>query len=116
MNSSLKQFAAGSARAAARVFSAGIPNKQKVSRCEGLINRFKRKLEEERRLLRTMKTMLANEIETKNSLDKILRQCVEDVKDEILRKRSENKSGYIARGKKGRRDLLDEYTLTVKER
>jgi len=30
-----------------------------------------------------MKTMSATEIETKNSLEKILRQCVDDVKAEI---------------------------------
>ena len=45
-----------------------------------------------------MKTMSAVEIETKNLLEKVLRQCVEDVKAEINKKRSENKSNYIARG------------------
>ena len=46
-----------------------------------------------------MKTMSAQEIETKNLLEKILRQCVDDVKAEIAKKRSENKSSYYARGK-----------------
>ena len=45
-----------------------------------------------------MKTMSAAEIETKNLLEKVLRQCVEDVKAEITKKRSENRSNYIARG------------------
>ena len=55
-----------------------------------------------------MKTMSAQEIETKNALEKILRQCVDDVKAEISKKRSENKSSYYARGKKGKLELQEE--------
>ena len=50
------------------------------------INRLKKKLVDERRLHRTMKTMLAQEIESKNSLEKIMRLCVDDVKGEIAKK------------------------------
>ena len=57
------------------------PLSQKLQNCVTLINRFKSKLEEERRLQRTFKTMYANEIKTKNSLEKVLRTCVEDVKN-----------------------------------
>lgn len=60
-----------------------------------------------------MKTMSASEIETKNMLEKILRQCVDDVKAEIAKKRSENKSVYFARGKRGRAELLEERNLTA---
>lgn len=110
---SLKRFApAGAARAA----SAGFSQNQKLSRCEVLISRFKKKLEDERRLLRMMRTMLAQEIETKNMLEKILRSCVDDVKVEIAKKRSENKSSYYARGKKGKQELQEEQNLTVQER
>lgn len=110
---SLKQFApAGAARAA----SAGFMQHQKLQRCEILISKFKKKLEEERRLLRMMKTMSAQEIETKNLLEKILRQCVDDVKAEILKKRSENKSSYYARGKRGKMELREEQNLTAQER
>ena len=59
-------------------------------------------------MLRMMKTMSAQEIETKNLLEKILRQCVDDVKAEIAKKRSENKSSYYARGKKGKIELKEE--------
>ena len=52
------------------------------------INRLKKKLVDERRLHRTMKTMLAQEIESKNSLEKIMRLCVDDVKGEIAKKSS----------------------------
>ena len=49
-------------------------------------------------------------------LEKILRQCVDDVKAEIAKKRSENKSVYYARGKRGRAELKEERNLTQQER
>jgi len=49
-------------------------------------------------------------------LEKILRQCVDDVKAEIIKKRSENKSNYYARGKKGKMELKEEQNLTAQER
>ena len=101
---------------ATRAVSAGFSQNQKLQRCEVLITRFKKKLEEERRLLRMMKTMSAAEIETKNLLEKVLRQCVEDVKAEIAKKRSENKSNYIARGQRGKIELKEEQNLTANER
>ena len=48
----------------------------------------------EKKSLRMVRTMCAKEIEGKNQLEKILRQCVDDVKTEISKKRSENKSVY----------------------
>lgn len=63
-----------------------------------------------------MKTMSAQEIEVKNQLEKILRQCVDDVKLEISKKRSENKSSYYARGKRGKMELREEQNLTAQER
>jgi len=113
VKNSLKRFVpAGLERAA----SAGFSQNQKLQRCETLITRFKKKLEEERRLLRMMKTMQAQEIETKNLLEKILRQCVDDVKAEIQKKRSENKSSYYARGTRGKMELQEERNLTGQER
>ena len=111
---SLKKFAP--AFGVGRAVSAGFSQNQKLQRCEVLITKFKKRLEEERRLLRMMKTMSATEIETKNYLEKILRQCVDDVKGEIAKKRSENKSNYYARGKKGKMELKEEQNLTVQER
>ena len=111
---SLKKFAP--AFGVGRAVSAGFSQNQKLQRCEVLITKFKKRLEEERRLLRMMKTMSATEIETKNYLEKILRQCVDDVKGEIAKKRSENKSNYYARGKKGKIELKEEQNLTVQER
>ena len=38
--------------------------------------------------------MVATEIETSNKLEKVLRQCVDDVKAEIQKKRNDKKSVY----------------------
>jgi len=73
-------------------------------------------LEVEKKNLRMVRTMCATEIETKNMLEKILRQCVDDVKSEIARKKNDNISGYYAKGRKGRGELLDEKNLTQQER
>ena len=61
--SSMKKFMPSFA---GRANSAGFPLGQKSNRCEGVINRLKKSLEDERRLQRTMKTMLSQEIDTKN--------------------------------------------------
>ena len=46
-------------------------------------------------------------------LEKVLRQCVDDVKAEISKKRSENKSVYYARGRRGKAELAEEKNLTL---
>ena len=63
-----------------------------------------------------MKTMSAAEIESRNFLEKILRLCVEDVKAEIAKKRSENKSSYYARGQRGKIELAEERNLSAIDR
>lgn len=70
----------------------------------------------EKKSLRMVRTTCAKEIETKNILEKVLRQCVDDVKNEIARKRSENKTIYYAKGRRGQGDLIDEKNLTQQER
>jgi hypothetical protein len=77
-----------------RGFSAVLPNNGKVKRYEDVISRLKRMLDIEKKSLRMVKTMCSKEIEVRNILEKVLRQCVDDVKSEIARKRSENKSIY----------------------
>lgn len=66
----------------------------------------------EKKSLRMVKTMLSKEIEMKNTLEKVLRQCVDDVKNEIAKKRSENKAIYYSKGRKGNVEFLDEKNLT----
>jgi len=78
----------------ARAASAIVNGSEKIKIYEDLMPRMKRNLEKEKRNLRFIKTMIASEIEQKNQLEKVLRQCVDDVKTEIYKKKNENKSVY----------------------
>ena len=66
----------------------------KLRRFETLILRLKKILEAEKKQLRQVKTLCSKEIEQKNFLEKILRQCVDDVKNEIQKKKTEGKVQY----------------------
>lgn len=55
----------------------------KLRKFEVLICRLKKILENEKKALRQVKTLCSKEIESKNMLEKVLRQCVDDVKNEI---------------------------------
>ena len=68
----------------------------------------------EKKSLRMVRTMLSKEIENKNGLEKVLRQCADDVKNEITKKRSENKALYYtnARAKKLTGEGIDDKNLT----
>ena len=77
-----------------RAVSAQIPNNPRVKRYEDLIPRLKRMLLMEKKSLRVVRTMCSKEIEVKNNLEKLMRQCVDDVKAEIAKKKSENKAVY----------------------
>ena len=55
---------------------------------------MKRNLEREKHSIRHVKTQIAKEIKQKQELEKILRQCVDDVKNEIVKKKNDNKSVY----------------------
>ncbi len=74
--------------------SAGFVGNPKLARYEDLTARLKHLLAKEKRNLRVVKTMVATEIETSNKLEKVLRQCVDDVKAEIQKKRNDKKSVY----------------------
>jgi len=66
----------------------------KLRRYEQLIDRLKKIIEAEKRSLRHIKTLSAKEIDSKNQLEKVLRLCVDDVKNEIQKKKTESKAGY----------------------
>jgi predicted metalloprotease len=59
----------------------------RIKRYEEVIIRLKRLLGQEKRTLRRVRTVCAREIEIKGALEKILRACVDDVKNEIAKKR-----------------------------
>jgi hypothetical protein len=66
----------------------------KMLRYEKIIQKLKKLVGSEKTSLRMIRTMASKEVEQKNHLEKVLRQCVEDVKAEIYRKRTGNKSVY----------------------
>ena len=74
--------------------SAGVMLNPKLKRYEDITARLKKLLQQEKGNLRQVKTMVANEIETKNLLEKLLRTCVDDVKGEIGKKRAEKSNSY----------------------
>lgn len=63
-----------------------------------MIFRLKKVLDQEKKSLRHIKTLCAKEIDQKNQLEKILRQCVDDVKNEIVKKKTESKVQYYQKG------------------
>ena len=69
-------------------------NKEDEARYEDFIQRMKRILEREKQNIRHVKTQIAKEIKLKSELEKVLRQCVDDVKNEIVKKKNDNKSVY----------------------
>lgn len=74
-----------------RAKTANVPSNgmnPRVKRYEEVIVRLKRLLGQEKRTLRRVKNACAKEIETKTALEKILRACLDDVKNEIAKKRS----------------------------
>lgn len=62
-------------------------------------------MESEKKRLRFVKTLCSKEIDQKNQLEKILRQCVDDVKSEIQKKKAESKVQYYQKGSKDERNL-----------
>lgn len=72
--------------------SAGYVLNPKLRRYEDLTARLRKLLETEKRSLRYVKTLVANEIESRNTMEKMLRQCIDDVRSEIAKKKAEFKS------------------------
>lgn len=77
----------GRAKTAANVGGPGLLN-PRIRRYEEVIVRLKRLLGQEKRTLRRVRTVCAREIEIKTALEKILRACVDDVKNEIAKKKA----------------------------
>ena len=71
----------------AKTSNIGVIN-PRIKRYEEVIVRLKRLLGQEKRTLRRVKTVCAREIEVKTALEKILRACVDDVKNEIAKKKA----------------------------
>jgi predicted metalloprotease len=74
-----------------RAKTANVPTNvnPRIKRYEEVIIRLKRLLAQEKRTLRRVRTVCSREIEIKSALEKILRACVDDVKNEIAKKRAQ---------------------------
>lgn len=83
----------GASRAKTAAVPSNGPN-PRVKRYEEVIVRLKRLLGQEKRTLRRVRNACAKEIETKAALEKILRACLDDVKNEIAKKRSQSFSKH----------------------
>lgn len=82
----------------------------KLRRFENLIFRLKKIHETEKKNLRQIKTLCAKEIDQKHQLEKILRQCVDDVKNEIMKKKTESKVQiYRGSASRGRNTVSSAY-------
>ena len=85
-------FAAGGAASShnSRAKTANVPSAHnpRVKRYEEVIVRLKRLLGQEKRTLRRVRNACAREIEVKTALEKILRACLDDVKNEIAKKKA----------------------------
>lgn len=79
-----------------RAYSANVYGNPKLRRYEQVIKKLKKMIANETKKLRDIKTVYAKEIESKTQLEQLLRQCVDDVKAEITKKRSESKVLYYA--------------------
>jgi hypothetical protein len=89
----------------------------RIKRYEEVILRLKRLLGQEKRTLRRVRTVCSREIEIKSALEKILRGCVDDVKNEIAKKRAQafNKQQNVYYAKSKREiggENFDDKTLT----
>jgi hypothetical protein len=67
-------------------------NEVGMNRYETIISRLKRMVEIERKNLRAARTAQSKELESRTELEQLLRKCVDDVKLEIHRRRSDQRT------------------------
>ena len=70
------------------------PQNPKIARFEQLIDQLKSMVNTEKKNVFQIKTLYATEMEIRKQLESILRLSIEDVRDEITRKRNETQSIY----------------------
>lgn len=91
-NAGTYNFQSGANNNNSRAKTANLPNTHnpRVKRYEEVIVRLKRLLGQEKRTLRRVRNACAREIEIKTALEKILRACLDDVKNEIAKKKAQS--------------------------
>ena len=53
-------------------------------RMDYIVNKFRTALQREKRKVQQLKALYIKELESKSTLEKVLRSCIEDVKDDIF--------------------------------
>jgi len=61
-------------------------------RAEGIINRLKATLAKEKRKVQQLKALYIKELESKSVLEKVLRNCIQDIKEDIFTAQKERTS------------------------
>ena len=62
-----------------------------LKRYETTIKTLQNTLKKEQKRVRELKTLYVKEIESKNEMEKILRKCIDDIKDEMLKIKAESR-------------------------
>ena len=62
-----------------------------LNRSETIIKTLQNTLKKEQKRVRELKTLYVKEIESKNEMERILRKCIDDIKDEMLKIKAESR-------------------------
>ncbi len=85
-----------------------------IFRSENTIRNLKSVLNKERKRVRELKNLYIKEIESKNDIEKIIRKCIEDIKEEILNLKADVRAN--AKSKKKEEDFVREQRELLVER
>ncbi|CAG9328237.1 unnamed protein product [Blepharisma stoltei] len=104
-------FTANSPKSVTRQIETALTiNNPQIERYEGVIARLKKLLEIERKNLRAARTAYTREIESKTEVEMILRKCIENVRNEIIKKR-----GMYKKSEAEEREMVVEHLLNSEE-
>lgn len=62
-----------------------------MKRYETTIKTLQNTLKKEQKRVRELKTLYVKEIESRSEMEKILRKCIDDIKDEMLKLKAETR-------------------------
>lgn len=69
-------------------------------RSETTIKTLQNTLKKEQKRVRELKTLYVKEIESKNEMERILRKCIDDIKDEMLKIKAESRLANLKHQRK----------------
>ena len=71
-----------------------------MKRYESTIKTLQNTLRKEQKRVRELKSLYIKEIESKNEMEKILRKCIDDIKDEMLKIKAESRLASLKQNSK----------------